>query len=664
MQLEAVPPAPTERRGRALCIAFMAAAGWMFLYEATKQALLPRLSPWESHWITIAVSAVTAAFVTHITVVRQSRVLRAMADIESRSERLEHQRNALLLSEERYRSLVEASPEAIAVHRDGRLLYVNDSAARLIGADSAFALTGLEITDFVYSADRSLRTSLDRSGERSEYRLIRGDGEVLDVEAASVGITYESEPAIQTVLRDVTAQKHLEARLVHDAFHDPLTGLPNRSLFRDRVNHALVRLARDGTHTGVTALFLDLDDFKSVNDTLGHAAGDRVLAVVGDRLRNVTRAYDTVARLGGDEFAVLLEEVTHEGEVLEIVERIRAAFLQPVRVDGQELIISASVGVAHASTDDEADVLLRNADVAMYDAKEAGKARHAVFEPEMYEAIVRRLQLVSELREASLDPSAAGFTLFYQPIVELSSGSVRGLEALIRWAHPISGFTSPDTFIPLAEQTGMIVPIGRWILREACLQLEQWRLLWAAEGRDPETVPSVSINISGRQLQEAGFVDDVVAALALTLAPSRRVTLEITETVIMQHTEVTLARLQQIKALGVRLAIDDFGTGYSSLSYLQKFPVDILKIDRAFVEGVARGGSDAALARTIIALGQTLGLRTVAEGVEDEAQREQLRNLGCQLGQGYLFARPMPAPKALLWLASSQAHRYRSEVVA
>lgn len=648
-------PAARERRGRATMLALLAAAAWMFLYEATKQALLPGLSPWQSHAITIAVSACTAALVTYVAIVQQSGTLRTLADERARREGLELQQASLAVSEARYRLLVEASPEAILVHRDGIILYVNTAAVALIGVADGTQLMGMAISELVAPAGRAHGEDRAQSRiERMQCRVVRLDGEMVEVEAASVDIPYESAPAVQTVLHDVTQRRRLEARLVHDAFHDPLTGLPNRALFRDRVEHALARLVRTGD--GVAVLFLDLDDFKAVNDTLGHAAGDRALVAVSERLREATRSYDTVARLGGDEFAILLEELSDEAEALDVVSRILAALQVPLRIDGRDMIVAGSIGVAHAVQSDGADILLRNADVAMYDAKESGKARHTVYIPAMYDAIVRRVALETDLRDASADPARAGFALAYQPIVELSSGSVRGMEALIRWSHPTRGFTTPDHFIPLAEQTGIIVPLGRWVLRQACRQLEEWRIAWVAASLDPETLPTVSINISGRQLQEEGFADEVADALRLTRAPPQRITLEITETVIMQDTERTLATLQRLQGLGVRLAIDDFGTGYSSLSYLQKFPVDVLKIDRSFVEGVARGDSDAALARTIIALGQTLGLPTVAEGVEDTAQRDQLRLLGCQYGQGYLFAKPMLAPAATAWLLGHLSH--------
>jgi len=648
----AAPPGE-ERRGRATLHAFLAAAVWMFFYEALKQAILPGLSPWQSHGITIAVSACSAAVVTYVAIVQQSATLKALAVERAHRERLEMMQSSHAVSEARYRRLIEASSEAIVVHRDGVILYVNAAAAAMVGVTEASALIGVPISEVVSFGDVAWSSS-HHAATTQEYPLHRSDGAQIDVEFTSVEIPYESAPAVQTVLRDVTERRRLEARLVHDAFHDPLTGLPNRTLFRDRVDHALARLVRTSNGAGVTVLFLDLDNFKTVNDTLGHVAGDRMLVAVSDRLRNATRSYDTVARLGGDEFAILLEELLGDSEALSAVERIREALRVPVRLDGRDIVITASIGVAHALPTDAADDLLRNADVAMYEAKEAGKSRHAVFEPSMYEAIVERLALEVDLRDASVDPAAAGFALVYQPIVELGSGAVRGMEALLRWSHPTRGRLAPDLFIPLAEQTGAIVHLGAWVLRQACEQLESWRRTWLEAGLPVDTLPSVTVNISGRQLLEDGFVDEVADAIRLTLAAPRRITLEITETVIMQDTERTLSMLTRLQALGVRLAIDDFGTGYSSLSYLQKFPVDILKIDRAFVDGVARGDAEAALARTIIALGQTLGLRTVAEGVEDVAQRDQLRRLGCQLGQGYLFAKPMLPADATEWILARQ----------
>jgi len=441
--------------------------------------------------------------------------------------------------------------------------------------------------------------------------------------------------------RDVTAHKALEAQLTHQAFHDPLTNLANRALFQDRVEHALAR--SDRSAEGVAVLFLDIDDFKRVNDSLGHGSGDRLLAAVAQRLVNATREGDTVARLGGDEFAVLLETLRDHAEALAVAERITAGLRAPVVLDSNDVVVGVSIGIARGGIGGglarAAPELLRNADLAMYRAKAQGKGRYEVFEPEMHAAVLDRLALEGDLRHA-LEQNE--FRLVYQPIVELTTGHVIGVEALVRWDHPRRGVVPPLSFIPLAEDTGLIVPLGRWILEEACRQAAVWNQRSENLSSDGDG-PSVSVNISGRQLQHERFVDDVATVLRDSGLPPDRLVLEITEGVIMQETAVTLETLRALKALGVRLAIDDFGTGYSSLSYLQRFPVDILKIDKAFVDGVCRGGNDAALARTIIALGNMLHLHTVAEGIELAQQRSELRALGCDLGQGYLFARPLAA---------------------
>jgi diguanylate cyclase (GGDEF)-like protein/PAS domain S-box-containing protein len=613
----------------------------MFVYEALKSAVLPALSMWESHAITIAVGAVTAAGASHVAMRRQAAVLRALADTEAQRERAVAQQHALQESESRYRLLVEASPQAIAVHRAGQLLYVNTAGVRLLGV-SADALTGRVIGDFLHPDDvarLAAASGRDLEGRSQELRLMRPDGLTVDVEAVSVRTTHGGQVALHTVFRDVSERKRLEAQLVHQAFHDPLTGLANRALFRDRVEHSVEHAARMAP-SFLAVLFLDLDDFKAVNDRLGHGAGDQLLVGVADRLRRATRGYDTVARLGGDEFAVLLEGATIHDESDTVVRRITAALQRPFLIDGREVMVTASVGLAHAAAGLDAELLLRNADVAMYQAKTAGKARHAVFEASMYEAVIARLELEADLRQAVEDPAAAGFWLAFQPVVDLKTGCTTSAEALLRWTHPQRGPLSPATFIPLAEQTGLIVPLGAWVLREACAELVRWRAALSAAGRSDDVVPGMAVNISGVQLERPEFVDELASLLAEGGTPPGRLTLAITESIIMQRTEETLRVLHRLKALGVLLAIDDFGTGYSSLSYLQRFPVDVLKIDKSFIDGVGRGGSEAALARTIIALGDTLRLRTVAEGVESVAQSAELQALGCHHGQGYLFARP------------------------
>ena len=440
-------------------------------------------------------------------------------------------------------------------------------------------------------------------------------------------------------------RRRIEVALGRQALRDPLTGLANRALFRDRAAHALARVARDGTPAGtyVAVLFLDLDNFKTVNDSLGHHAGDRLLRAVADRLLNATRGCDTGARLGGDEFAVLLENARGAVEAHTVAERIAHALQAPVPVGedgsaaaGREARVGVSVGIAFAEPGVEVDALLRNADLAMYRAKAEGKGRHAVFDPALVAAAADRLQLENDLARALAgDPEGGEFALVYQPIVRLTTGEVTGAEALVRWRHPARGLVGPVQFIPLAEASGQIVPLGRWVLDEACRTAAAWPL-----GADGAPV-GVTVNVSGRQLVHPDLRAHVAGALERAGLDPARLTLEITESVLMHDTDAALAVLRALKALGVHLAVDDFGTGYSSLRYLQQFPVDVLKIDKSFVDGVARGPQEAALARTIVALGETLGLRTVAEGVEEEAQRVKLLEMGCAFGQGYLFARPL-----------------------
>ena len=443
-------------------------------------------------------------------------------------------------------------------------------------------------------------------------------------------------------------RRRVEVALGRQALEDPLTGLANRTLFRDRAGHALARLARAGPPAAgeparAAVLFLDLDDFKTVNDSLGHHAGDALLRAVAARLLNATRGCDTVARLGGDEFAVLLENARGPADAHAVAGRIAEALRAPVALDaagpgaaGREARVGASIGIAFAEPGVDVDALLRNADAAMYQAKADGKGRHAVFDPSLVAAAAERLALEGDLVHAL---GRGEFALAYQPIVALDTGAPVGAEALLRWRHPARGLVSPARFVPLAEASGLIVEVGRWVLDEACRAAAAWP---APPGGAPL---HVTVNVSGRQLVHPDLPAHVAGALAAAGLPPDRLTLEITESVLMHDTAATLAVLRALKALGVRLAVDDFGTGYSSLRYLQQFPVDVLKIDKSFVDGVAsagpQAGHDAALARTIVTLGDLLGLRTVAEGVETPAQAERLRAMGCGYGQGYLFARPL-----------------------
>jgi diguanylate cyclase (GGDEF)-like protein len=416
-----------------------------------------------------------------------------------------------------------------------------------------------------------------------------------------------------------------------------LTGLANRQLFLDRVAHALVRSRRRGAECNPLAvLFLDLDNFKTINDSLGHIAGDRLLVSASVRIVACVRTSDTVARLGGDEFAVLLEDAVGDGSATVVADRITAAMRESFTVEGKEVFVTASVGIAMGGETGPASELLRNADMAMYTAKSLGKGRVEAFEAHMHREVMNRLELEADLRRAV---ERHEFALRYQTIVDLRTGSVSGVEALLRWEHPTRGLMYPAQFIPLLEETGLIVPVGVWVLREACRQMREWDAQLGPSGGGGTV--TLTVNMSGHQLQHLGVVDAVSGALAESGLTADRLVLEITESVLMQHAEVMLDRLKAIRAIGVRLAIDDFGTGYSSLSYLQRFPIDILKIAKPFVDDVGSHVADPALARAIIALGDTLCLRTIAEGIEVRDQLTGLQALGCELGQGYYFARPV-----------------------
>jgi diguanylate cyclase (GGDEF)-like protein len=432
------------------------------------------------------------------------------------------------------------------------------------------------------------------------------------------------------VQTDVTERKHMEEKLAYRALHDPLTGLPNRDLLLDRLGQALARAGRSGRKVAV--LFMDLDNFKYVNDSLGHDAGDGLLVEVAERLRGSLRPADTVARLGGDEFVMLLEGLKSEADAEEAVARVTEAINRPVYLKDQEVFVTFSIGIA-MNTPDEAhhDDLLRRADVAMYRAKNDGKDRHRVFDASMNASARVRLELASDLRRALARDE---LPIHYQPTVCLEGGRILGFEALVRWEHPRKGLILPAEFMPVAEETGLIVPMGRHTLREACRRAKDWQ----DGGRRPLTV---SVNLSVRQLQDADLLADVSLALEESGLAPRDLILEITESALMGDVPKNVAVLRGLKALGVRIAIDDFGTGYSSLSYLERFPVDVVKVDRSFVGRLGRNAKGGALVCAVIDLARALDLDVVAEGVETAEQAEELARLGCEVAQGYHFASPL-----------------------
>jgi diguanylate cyclase (GGDEF)-like protein/PAS domain S-box-containing protein len=566
------------------------------------------------------------------------RVIWVARDVTS----LRHADEARRESERRYRQLVDLSPDAIVVQQDGEIVFANPAMARLVGAESPEQLVGMPVLDVVHPDDRRIVTERHRRNieqgtptERLELRLVRLDGVAVPVEAVGIPFVHRGRAAVQSVLRDVTERRAAEERLAHQAVHDPLTGLPNRVLLRDRVSHALARAARGAPQPAV--LYLDLDDFKRVNDNLSHAAGDALLVEVARRACACLRAADTCARLGGDEFAVLLEDVPDAATAMATARRMVAALGAPFEIGGASVVMSVSVGVAVASAGTSADELLRNADLAMYRAKGGGRARAELYAPEMHTAVRRRFELEAELRRVIEGGEGAGaLVLHYQPIVDVRGRQVCAAEALVRWEHPTRGLVPPLEFIPLAEESGLVLPLGRWVLAEACRQLGAWR---AAHG----TSLSVSVNLSGRQLAGRDLLSDVTEALTHGGVPASRLLLEMTESTLVEDNRVTLERLHALRAMGARLAIDDFGTGYSSLAYLERFPIEVLKIDRAFVRGLGGDAPESPITHAVIGLARALGMTVVAEGVETERQLERLRELGCDRAQGYLFARPLPA---------------------
>jgi diguanylate cyclase (GGDEF)-like protein/PAS domain S-box-containing protein len=486
--------------------------------------------------------------------------------------------------------------------------------------------------DQVLADEESSLTGTASHSDPVQYRMVTRDGRTVWVNDDASVIRDDQGAALywSGVLSDITDQKVLEDQLKHQAFHDPLTGLANRALFVDRVKHALERAVRESTRVAV--LFFDLDDFKTINDSLGHNSGDELLVGVAARLSDCLRPGDTFARFGGDEFAIFLEE-TSLSSATSVAYRLIEALGEPFALGNREVMVHASIGIEFAEArETKAGELLRNADVAMYVAKGKGKARYELYDPSMHTAALRRLEIKSELKHAIEDDR---FVLHYQPIVSLKEGSLLGIEALIRWNHPRRGLIAPIEFIPLAEESGLIVPLGRWVLLEACRQARDWPIA------DPEI--SLSVNVSPRQFQHPGLVEDVANALWDSGIDPSILTIEITESVLIHDTEAAIEKLRRLKDFGVRIAVDDFGTGYSSLGYLKRFPIDILKIDKSFIEGVGAGTEEAAIAHAIIKLGGSLGLEVVAEGIEEVDQVDALQSLRCERGQGFYFSKPVDA---------------------
>lgn len=549
---------------------------------------------------------------------------------------------ALRTSEANYRAIFENVNDAIAVAEveQGAILDANDKAIELLGYGLE-ELRHLTVADLVATDECS---SQELVRERAK-KALRGDPQLFELSATKrSGETFSAEINLKmadvggerrllAVLRDISERKRVEQHLRHTALHDALTGLPNRALVLERLGQAQSRQRRRSDYV-FGLLFLDLNRFKVINDSLGHAVGDKLLVAIGHRLRGSMRPADTVARLGGDEFVVLLDEIRQSDDATRAAERVKQELARPFSIDGHEIHIGGSIGIALSQTIGERpEDILRDADIAMYRAKAAGKDQVAVFDPNMHRQAVERMRLERDLRRAVINNE---FQLNYQPVVDLVTHKIIAFEALVRWQHPEHGLVSPIAFIPLAEETGLIVALGRLVLEEACKRLRAW------EEQFPDAFPFyISVNLSGKQVAEPGLVDDVERIIQTSGCNRKYLALEITESAIVDNTEAAKSTLQRLRDMHIRLYMDDFGTGYSSLSYLHQFPIDVLKIDRSFVRQMDTEQDGMQIIKTIVALGHNLGKSVVAEGLETRDQIERLAAMNCDFGQGYFFSKPV-----------------------
>ena len=587
------------------------------------------------------------------------RSYRANADLSPPKARQAEQHraaNATRESEERFRSAFDYAAIGMAiVSSEGRWLQVNRSLCDILGYREN-ELLGSDFLKVTHPDD--LGTALSNIRQllkgliptyQMEKRYLHKDGHEVWVNW-SVSLArdaYSKSVHLIFQIQDITNRKQAEQQLHHDAFHDALTGLPNRALFMDHLKLAIARAKRNPEQR-YAVLYLDLDRFKIINDSLGHMIGDQLLIGIARRLEKCLRPGDTVARLGGDEFVILVEDISAENEMIVIAERIQKELRLPFNLSGREVFTTVSLGIApSAATYEQAEEILRDDDTAMYRAKTGGKARHEVFDREMHARAMNLLQLETDLRRAI---ERQEFFIQYQPIVGLEDFSLRGFEALVRWQHPERGFISPIDFIPVAEETGLIVHIGEFVLRESCTQMQRWQKMFPS---DPPLF--ISVNLSGRQFAQHDLINEVAYILNETKIEPHTLKLEITESVVMENIETATEMLRQLRALGVQLSIDDFGTGYSSLSYLHRFPIDTLKIDRSFVTRMSENNENMEIVRTIVMLAQNLGMDVVAEGVETNEQLALLRKLGCENGQGYFFSKPVHTDGAEKIIADTYA---------
>jgi len=582
------------------------------------------------------------------SIVSISGTLIRNSDIELTLSKLtEFQRHYLLLSQ--YSSDIITS-----LDDQGSVTYASPTLQRVLGYSSGDLIGGPIYELFSGEDTRAKKRVFSKilsqlPGQSTSYRIQRKDGEFIWLETTTRAIlqgTQEDPKEILTVSRDVTERKETEERLLYLANYDSLTGLPNRALFRDRLRRAIARAQRNDTR--VALLFLDLDRFKNINDSLGHQAGDQLLRGVARRLKHYARKGDTIARLGGDEFTVILEGINHPDDAAVVAKKILELMEPAFKVDGHEVVASPSIGIT-VYPDDAADMrtLLKNADTAMYRSKERGRNRYQFYTSDMNAKAYQYLLLENNLRHAL---EREEFCLHFQPQLDLHTQGIIGIEALLRWNHPEQGLISPENFIPFTEETGLIIPIGQWVLRAACKEAMHWQRSGLAPVR-------VAVNLSMRQFRQKDFVNMVAEALDESGLEAKYLELEITESFLAHNVEQATAILRDLHDLGVQLSIDDFGTGYSSLNYLRNFPLNTLKIDQSFVQDISKNPEGATIAEAIIALGQSLGLNVMAEGVESEDQVFFLRGRGCDQVQGYLFSHPLPSDQVMSWMRRNRKHQ-------
>lgn len=605
--------------------------------------------------------------------IRQRTVQLQITNLELQREVTERKQaeKSLQESEERFESILNSLQEVVwsVAAQTWELLYMNPTAEKVYGRPVSEFLDNQNLWFEVIHPEDSKRlerfflTLLEQGSVDIEYRILRPDGEVRWLSDRSHVVYDKNGVAVRFdgIVDDITQRKRAEEQLIHDALHDALTGLPNRALFMERVEVALKQAKRHKNYL-FAVLFIDLDRFKIINDSLGHRVGDQLLIAFAHVLKECLRTTDTIARLGGDEFTIFLDDIKDIADATRIAKRLQAKLASPFQVESHTVFTSASIGIVLSSSEyEQAADLLRDADIAMYRAKEYGKARYAIFDQVMYEQTLELLQLESELRRSfelassscrlttpTRNVECQEFCLYYQPITSLVTGRLTGFEALVRWQHPERGLISPTKFIPVAEDTGLIVPLGEWVLREACRQLIAW------QAQFPTACSlKISVNLASKQIKEANFIKQIDSVLAETGLDGSCLKLEITESTLMEYAEETINTLLQIRARNIQLSIDDFGQGYSSLSYLHRFPINTLKIDRSFVSRMNSDDENLEIVQTITTLAHTLGMDVIAEGVETAEQLAQLRALGCEFGQGYFFSTPLNGASAEAMLAAN-----------